>query len=252
MKKKIILIISGIVLCLGVIIWANNVSKQKSTDLVSGITPESQVIEKEEVSESVFLNDSESVSTEDVKENDEKIYLNMPCENFNDKSELEIIDCVFISDTKLASHSEYKADYFKGNEVPSVDASQEITYAFLRCKWKNNSDHKINASIDFYGFIEAKDFPYLALSEGLCYFDKPEHISGDDRIHKFFWRTFEAGEELECTIGFAFKEPKDSAFSEKENRNYYIGSQPLGVDYFTLENTKGYIVPLVETGDVDD
>ncbi len=30
-----------------------------------------------------------------------------------------------------------------------------------------------------------------------------------------FWHTLETGEELECTIGFAFKVPQESAFSKK-------------------------------------
>lgn len=203
----------------------------------------------DDTTEDIVTPDTESVGTE----GENKITLKMPCENNNDdKSELEILDCVFIPDTELANHTEYKIEFYKEKEVPGVDASQEITYAFFKCKWKNNEDHKINACLDFYGFIEAKDFSYLALCEGLCYFDKAEHTSGDDRIHKFFWHTLEAGEELECTIGFAFKVPQESAFSKKEDRTYYIGMQPVGVDYFTIENTKGYIVPLIDKGDVNN
>lgn len=248
MKKKYFFFISSLCLCIGIVSWAISSDKKKSGDLVSENTYQSEETAIDDTEENIVTPDTESASTE----GENRIILKMPCENSNDKSELEIIDCVFIPDTELASHNEYKAEFFMENEVPSVDVSREITYAFFNCKWKNGSDHTINACIDFYGFIEAEDFPYLALSEGLCYFDKSKHNSGDDRIHKFFWHTLEAGEELECTIGFAFKEPEDPAFSEKDNRTYYIGLQPVGVDYFTLENTKGYIVPLIETGDVND
>ena len=215
-------------------------------------TVQSDGTDIDDTAENIVTQDTESVGIEDEKEDENQISLKLPCENNNDKSELEIIDCVFIPDTELAEHTEYKKEFYKENEVPTVDASQEITYAFLTCKWKNNAEHKVNACLDFYGFIEAKDFPYLALCEGVCYFDKAENISGDDRIHKFFWRTLEAGEELDCTIGFAFKVPQESAFSKKEDRTYYIGAQPVGVDYFTIENTKGYIVPLIDKGDVNN
>jgi hypothetical protein len=252
MKKKYIFLILCICVCIGIVYWAISSDKKKSGDLVSENTYQSEETDIDDTAEDIVAPDTESASTEDGNEGENKITLKMPCENNNDKSELEILDCVFIPDTELAAHTEYKTEFYKEKEVPSVDASREITYAFFKCKWKNNTDHKINASLDFYGFIEARDFPYLALCDGICYFDKAENTSGDDRIHNFFWHTLEAGEELECTIGFAFEVPQESAFSKKEDRTYYIGMQPVGVDYFTIENTKGYIVPLIDKGDVNN
>ena len=203
-------------------------------------------------SDGIIASDTEIISTENSFEDKNKITLKMPCENYNDKAELEIIDYVVIPDTELANHTEYKAEFFKDNEIPSLDDSKKTKYVFFKCKWKNTSEHEVYSDLDFNLFISAKDFPYLGLCTMFCYFDSPENTNGEKRDNQFFWHHLKSEEELECIVGMACVEDEELRKYSDEDKTYYVGHQPVNVDYFTLENTKGYIYPLADLGDGND
>lgn len=92
-------------------------------------------------------------------------------------------------------------------------------YVFVKCRITNSVNSTNEAFLnELTVFLSSKDMStYDFHSDTVCYFDKPVHKEGDDRIHSYFKYSFTANETLECTLGFAVKD------SEIENPDYYIG-----------------------------
>lgn len=111
-------------------------------------------------------------------------------------------------------------------------------YFFVKCKITNLIQEVNETSVALDTFISSDQSAYLAMHAGAVYFDKAIHTSGEERERGFFWYRFEAGEVLECVLGYEIKEEWN------ENETYYIGVQTPGAEKWTLKNTQ--LVPLNE------
>ena len=105
----------------------------------------------------------------------------------------------------------------------------ETKYLFVKCEITNTSSNPLNDRVSLYTCNAASDGSEWAFHDNTRYFDKSEHLTGDDRTHDFFLYSFEAGETLECTLGFECR----VEFGEDEV--YYLGVLPAGVDVLDPE-----------------
>lgn len=237
-RKKVIGIIFCVLACIVAITIINSMEKNKADDL--------RAVQNEETAENTNM------------ENDDLESQTMDSENMEQKQEsdktlkigvdlqIEFLSCDVIDDTDIAEQTIYPAEFFYSGILPSFNPDEpRKTYLFTKCIVKNVSGKAVEHCIDLYAFIRSDESEYLGLREGLCYFDKAEYIDGEDRQKRFFWYRFDEDEELECVLGFEVREGE----AGKENEQYYIGNQPLNVNYFTIENTKGLIIPITEMGD---
>lgn len=250
MNKKVICIIVCVILCVLAGVGINSFEKSKKDDLKTNPDPIDESISGgEKQTENV---DSESMSSEiaesvgNTSDETTESTDSHPSMMIDASIKIEFLSSEIVDDSEMAEQTTYAAEYFKSGEIPAIDPEEpRKTYVFVKCKLINTTDRPVNSSIALYGFIENEGSPYLDLREGECYFDKAENVNGEDRQKRFFWYKFEPGEELECVVGYAFRETE----AGKETETYYLGKQPLGVDYFTLENTKGLIINVSELGD---
>ena len=128
-----------------------------------------------------------------------------------------------VRNTELSDLTQYPNEYFynSNKETLAIDDSGNDVMFFVKCKIKNISEtHKVTSDMDLRTFMVYQD-GRADFEEGSCYFDKPQHTEGEDRIHQFFWYTFEAGEELDCTIGFIVNDYVDDGTIK-----YYVGRYP--------------------------
>lgn len=117
-------------------------------------------------------------------------------------------------------------------------------YYFVKCRITNLLEKKNETSLSLDTFISSNESEYLEIHEYAVYFDKSMFTTPDERQHKFFWYEFEAGEVLECILGFEIKEQWN------ETEQYYLGVQQPGMSGYTLKNTQ--LVPLTEAGISDE
>ncbi len=100
-------------------------------------------------------------------------------------------------------------------------------YLFVKCRITNLRDKSIEETLSLEYGIVSKDGANHTYHDGGIYFDKSNHMEGEDRTHRFFFYEFEPGETLECTLGMEIKQKYG------EDEEYYIGFKPLDWD----ENT---------------
>ena len=165
-----------------------------------------------------------STSTEEhTEEADEKNTTWIYDEYYENKLKLTFISYEVVRNTELSDLTQYPNEYFynSNKETLAIDDSGNDVMFFVKCKIKNISEtHKVTSDMDLRTFMVYQD-GRADFEEGSCYFDKPQHTEGEDRIHQFFWYTFEAGEELDCTIGFIVNDYVDDGTIK-----YYVGRYP--------------------------
>lgn len=122
----------------------------------------------------------------------------------------------------------------EGNVTAEEEVKQQFLAVRISAKKYNVDDENANSKVtpldavlkrlvkredgsytwpeDSYEAVPNQEY-YLQTDSRCIYFDQPEFIEGDDRDHQFFWRTMEAGEELEYTLIFVVDEDMtDSVF----------------------------------------
>lgn len=231
-------IIVCVVVCVSVIIVINLMENNKADDL--------KTVQNENRVENTNMENDDSGNQTMDSENKERQPESDKTLRIGSDLQIEVLTCDVIDDTDIAEQTIYPAEFFYSGILPSFNPDEpRKTYLFTKCIVKNVSGKAVEHCIDLYAFIRSDESEYLGLREGLCYFDKAEYIDGEDRQKRFFWYRFDEDEELECVLGFEVREGE----AGKENEQYYIGNQPLNVNYFTIENTKGLIIPITEMGD---
>lgn len=91
-------------------------------------------------------------------------------------------------------------------------------YLFVKCKITNLREKEMEEHLALYPVSTPKDGTDSEYAGEDCYFDKPQHTEGEDRLHGFYLYRFGAGESIECTLGFEIEE----TFGEDEQ--YYLGT----------------------------
>ena len=165
-----------------------------------------------------------STSTEEhTEEADEKNTTWIYDEYYENKLKVTFVSYEVVRNTELSDLTQYPNEYFynSNKETLAIDDSGNDVMFFVKCKIKNISEtHKVTSDMDLRTFMVYQD-GRADFEEGSCYFDKPQHTEGEDRIHQFFWYTFEAGEELDCTIGFIVND-----YVGDGTIKYYVGRYP--------------------------
>lgn len=229
----------GIIVCVSVIIVINLMENNKANDLKT-------VQNENRVENTNMENDDSGSQTMDSENKERQPESDKTLTIGGSDLQIEFLSCDVVDDTDIAEQTIYPAEFFYSGILPNFNPDEpRKTYLFIKCIVKNISGKAVEHCIDLYTFIRSDESEYLGLREGMCYFDKAEHIDGEDRQKRFFWYRFDEDEELECVLGFEVREGE----AGKEKEQYYIGNQPSNVDYFTLENTKGLIIPITEMGD---
>lgn len=90
----------------------------------------------------------------------------------------------------------------------------EKKYFFVRCRIKNELSVPFELCLNETVVVVEDGSSWLDTME---YFDRSQHMEGDDRIHRFFWYTMQPGEELECVLGYGVPVLTESG-------GYYVGS----------------------------
>ena len=171
----------------------------------------------------VYTSDGSTSTEEHTEEADEKNTIWIYDEYYENKLKLTFISYEVVRNTELSDLTQYPNEYFynSNKETLAIDDSGNDVMFFVKCKIKNISEtHKVTSDMDLRTFMVYQD-GRADFEEGSCYFDKPQHTEGEDRIHQFFWYTFEAGEELDCTIGFIVNDYVDDGTIK-----YYVGRYP--------------------------
>ena len=174
------------------------------------------------VAESTWEEDTSDGSTsteEHTEEADEKNTIWIYDEYYENKLKVTFVSYEVVRNTELSNLTQYPNEYFK--ETLAADDDGNYVIFFVKCKIKNISEtHKVTSDMDLRTFMVYQD-GRADFEEGRCYFDRPQNTEGEDRIHQFFWYTFDAGEELDCTIGFIVNDYVDDGTIK-----YYVGRYP--------------------------
>lgn len=238
MKKKIIGIVVIGVLCVATGIGISRIEKSKCDDVK---TTQTENCDDQNTRQNVM--DMEENFTGEIVGVDSVTKLIMTSE-----VEVEPVSYEVIDDDDIANQTRYPVEYFHSGELPVVDASEpEKVYVFVKCKFRNTLEKPVDCCIDLNLFFKGET-QYLGFTDYILYFDRSENALGEDREKWFAWYEFGANEEIECVIGYAVKMKEEFG----DSLQYYIGYQPIGVEYFTIENTKGLIIPLSEMESLND
>lgn len=106
-----------------------------------------------------------------------------------------------------------------------------IRYLFVTLEVKNTEDKPVYDSIYLYIIGDNGDF-----TDNICYFDKTESLTVEEKIKNLTWYHYEPKEIIECTIGFALSE---SRFPE--GTELYIGRIPVDDGIFDPEKEENII-----------
>ena len=228
-KKKIISISICVLVCIICVLAMKRLESKKENDIKQPVEDDPIITVTEGdtyVAESTGEEDTSDGSTsteEHTEEADEKNTIWIYDEYYENKLKLTFISYEVVRNTELSDLTQYPNEYFynSNKETLAIDDSGNDVMFFVKCKIKNISEtHKVTSDMDLRTFMVYQD-GRADFEEGSCYFDKPQHTEGEDRIHQFFWYTFEAGEELDCTIGFIVNDYVDDGTIK-----YYVGRYP--------------------------
>lgn len=153
--------------------------------------------------------------------------------------QLELLSYEWVEYTELAKQKKYPEKYFIEEKYPTINPDIPGKYLFFKCNITNACDNAVYTYPDICIYTQDKD-NNLQFSETVVYFDKVEDLEGEERMHSFNWYHFQAGEVLECVLGYRVRDFENC----DKNPQYYIGSQPEGLEEYTPEALKDYIIPL--------
>ena len=228
-KKKIISISICILVCIICVFAMKRLESRKEKDIKQPVDDDPIVTVTEgdtSVDESTGEDDTSDGSTsteEHTEEADEKNTTWIYDEYYENKLKVTFVSYEVVRNTELSNLTQYSNEYFydSDKETLAADDSGNDVVFFVRCKIKNiNETKKVTSDMVLQTFMVYQD-GRADLGGSRCYFDKPQHTEGEDRIYQFFWYTFDAGEELDCTIGFIVNDYVDDGTIK-----YYVGRYP--------------------------
>ena len=117
----------------------------------------------------------------------------------------------------------YQAEEWNQEAMTALDASLVNLEA--------RGDGTYSWGTDEYEAVASEDYG-LQMERSCIYLDQPEFTQGDERLHSFFWRTLQKGEELEYTLIFVVDEDRTENLALSFNESVNMpGEKPV---YFML------------------
>lgn len=232
-KNKIISISICVLVCIICVLAMKRLESKKENDIKQPVEDDPIITVTEgdtSVAESTGEEDASDGSTsteEHTEEADEKNTIWIYDEYYEKQLKVTFISYEVVRNTELSQQTKYPAEYFYDEKNTDYDEYGE-NYAcfFLKCKIKNiNQEHKVTSDMNLRMSKAYSSGRADLVFGSMFYFDKSQHTEGEDRIHQYFWYTFDEGEELDCTIGFIVGDYVDDG-TEK----YYVGGYPSAWD----------------------
>ena len=145
-----------------------------------------------------------------------------------------------------SDYTEEEAKEIEGRYADVIKSHTEIIrpgirYLFVTLEVENTEDKPVYDSICLYAIGDNGDF-----TDYICYFDKTESLTVEEKSKNLTWYHYEPKEIIECTIGFALSE---SRFPE--GTKLYIGRIPVGDVIFDPEK-EGNIISLRSLNEVSN